>query len=754
MKLRRIALALGGSTAIVVLIALLLPRAYLVNDDPGFALYLRLGDFTPWMSPVLNQALVSSYQMAPDLPWYGLYLYLLIIASGAVLIHTCIELIDQRPGHGRVATRLGASMLIASHIILAIGVTWTTVSISALGTATVAFVAHLQTCHATKVPASRLRALILGLLFVAGFALRSTAIAAMAAALLPLLGWIGVRFLQSRHLPRPTAVLAFLVPIALVIAVQGLVPEPPGAQYEEFNSLRGQISDAAAFRSLDTRAPEVLERAGWTLDEYRDFSNWLLADDSEFTIDKVRRLAETGGVPMSIDMTESFSVLREILRDSPASVWLFLTAVLGGLVLAWLGVIEPRRAVVFSLGYLVFLMLVPVAMATVSRFPQRVSLSFYTVAAFGIFVFLAGEIASRPPRENTQRRGVVAVLVIALFMLPWARNLAAWMKRESWPYHATLRAFADRVNARNGIVMVGVGITEMDPLLADPRGYDALPGGWGTFTAPWYKYIERFGIRSGSELLHTMIDNPNAYLVTVPYGHETFEEWIRRRVGDPSVRLSLVDSAEGMPTAFRSELYRLVTTPLVRDSEEWRLLARNQVSLNAELPGPADDPERTFRSVPLAAPFEQLISPVRHPVDEVVVTAVDGGIRCTVTVASDCTDTGDGVDHAGIRIPVNGLRAARFDLVLINSENIVGFYVYALTATDRSIRWRWDLDPAAQQFGFAGPVTVVPGYRARWLELVDNTANPRAIRDLHVFIAVKPGTQAGFELRNLELSEP
>lgn len=754
-NLRRIAIALGGSTAIVVLVALLIPRAYLVNDDPGFALYLRLGDFTPWMSPVLNQALVSSYQMAPDVPWYGLYLYALIIASGAVLIHTCIELIDHRPGLGRVATWLGASMQIASHIILAIGVTWTTVSISALGTATVAFVAHLQSCQATGTKASRLRAVILGLLFVAGFALRSTAIAAMGAALLPLLAWIGVSFLRSRHLPRPTALIAFLVPIALVFAVQGLVPKPPGAQYEEFNTLRGQISDAAAFRNLDTRAPEVLARAGWTLDEYRDFSNWLLADDTEFTIDKVRRLAETGGVPMSVDMTESFSVLREILRDSPASVWLFLTAVLGGLLLAWLGVIDKRRAVVFSLGYLAFLMLVPVAMATVSRFPQRVSLSFYTVAAFGLFVFLAGEIASRPPRDDSQRRGTIALLVISLLVLAWARNLVAWTKRDGWPYHATLREFADRVNARNGIVMVGVGITEMDPLLADPRGYDALPGGWGTFTAPWYKYIDRFGIRSGSELLHKMIDNPNAYLVTVPYGHSTFEEWIRRRVNNPLVRLSLVDGAAGMPTAFRSELYRLVTTPLVRDSDEWQRLARNQLTTNAELPGPPDVTDRTFRSIAFTAPYEHHVSAVRRPAAGVVVAPIDGGIRCTAGAARDsCNDLGEGGEHAGIHIPVNGLRAARFDVTLINPENIVGFSVYAQTATDRSIRWRWELDSAAQQFGFTGTITLVPGYRTHRLDLVDNTANARAVRDLHVFIAVKPGTHAGFELRNVSVSEP
>ncbi len=755
-QLRRVAIALCGSTALVVLIATLLPRAYLVNDDPGFVLYLRLGAYTPWMSPLLNRVLVSAYQLAPDLPWYGLYLYGLIIATGAVLIHTCMELIDSRHGLGSIATRIGAVMIVASHIILAVGVTWTTVSISALGTAMVAFVAHLQTCQSTGTRASPLRALIYGLVFAAGFALRQAAIFAMVAALLPLLCWVGVHFVRKRYLPRPAAVIAFLAPLVIVFVMQSRIPQSPGAEYEEFNTVRGRISEAAAFGNLDKRAPELLERAGWTVDEYRDFSNWLLADDTEFTLEKVRRLADTGGIPTSVGLAESFAVLRGIAVHSAASVWLFLSSVAGAILLVWLGVVDRRRVLWFSIGNLVFLTLVPVAMAAISRFPQRIALSFYTVAAFGMFVFLVGEIANRAPTETRPSRSAIGLLLISLFMFVWARGVIAWSDRDSWRYHTTLREFADRVNARHGIIMVAVGITEMDPLLADPRGYDALPSGWGTFTAPWFEYIHRFGIQSGSELLHKMIDNPDAYLVATPYGHEGFEEWIRRRVGNPAIRLSLVDSAAGMPSALRSELYRLVTTPLVRGSEEWDLLARNQAAYTAELDGPPDVTGRTFRSVAFAAPHEQHVSSFLHPATAIVVAPVDGGIRCTASAApSDhCASPGEGAEHAGIRVPVHGLSAARFDLTLIDSENILGVYVSAQTESDRSIRWRWDLDPVSQQFGFAGPVTLVPGFRARRFELADSTANPRDIRDLHVFIAVKPGTHAGFELRHLEVSEP
>jgi hypothetical protein len=750
---RRVGIALAGSTAIVVLVAALLPRAYLVNDDPGFVLYLRLGVHTPWISPVLNWALVSLYRLSPDVPWYGLYLYAVIIATGAVLMHTCMELIDRRPGFGRVATWLGAIMLCVSHVILAIGVTWTTVSISALGTAMVAFVTHLQTCRRLEVPASRLRAAIYGLLFVSGFAIREAGIFAMGAALLPLLGWVGIRFLRARHLPRPAAILAFIAPIVVVVAIQNRVPQSRGAEYDEFNEQRGRISGFAAFGDLDTRAPELLARVGWTLDEYRDFSHWLLADDTEFSLEKVRRLADTGGVPTPFGLTESYNVLHGIVSDSAGSVWLFVSTVAGGLALAWLGVIDRRRGVIFSLAYLVFLTIVPVAMAVISRFPQRISLSFYTVAAFGVFAFLADEILSRPPNNDSRRRGDLVLLVMSLFMLAWARDLIAWTKRDAWPYHSRLREFADRVNARHGMIVMGVGVAEMDPLLADPRGYDALPPGWGTFTAPWFEYIERFGIHSGHELLHKMVDNPNAYLIAGPYGHETFEEWIRRRLHDSSIRMSLVDSPAGLPRAVRTELYRVVTTPLVRGSDEWQLLARNEVFDNAEYPGPPEVTDRAFRSIPFVAPYDRYVLQFPGSAPGMVVEPVDGGIRSTMSGRDPCTALGQG-ERAGVHVPVNGLAAARFDLTLVDPENIVGLDVVAQTATGRSMRWRWELDANAQQVGFSGTITVVAGYPAHRLELVGHTASASDIHDLRVWVELKPGTHAGFELRHVEVASP
>jgi hypothetical protein len=116
--------------------------------------------------------------------------------------------------------------------------------------------------------------------------------------------------------------------------------------------------------------------------------------------------------------------------------------------------------------------------------------------------------------------------------------------------------------------------------------------------------------------------------------------------------------------------------------------------------------------------------------------------------------TGEEGDHAGIHVEVHGLGAARFDLVLLGAENIVSFHVLAESASHRTLRWRWDLGPDAQQFGFRGKFTVVPGYAAQRLQRVGGSAAPGDIVALHLYVTVNPGTRAGFEVRHLEVAEP
>ena len=97
---------------------------------------------------------------------------------------------------------------------------------------------------------------------------------------------------------------------------------------------------------------------------------------------------------------------------------------------------------------------------------------------------------------------------------------------------------------------------------------------------------------------------------------------------------------------------------------------------------------------------------------------------------------------------------ASYQLALLGAENIISFHVLAESASHRTLRWRWDLGPESQQFGFRGAFTVVPGHGAQRLQWFGGSVAPSDIVALHLYVTVKPGTRAGFEVRHLEVAEP
>jgi hypothetical protein len=760
----RALIAFAISLAMVIVMVTLFPRVYLVNDDVGFTEYLRKNTFTPWISPPLVRVLAFAYEHVPGMPWYGLYQYALIVVIGAVIIHTVTELIDQRPGVSRSITLFGAVVLGASHAIVIRGITWTAVSISALGTGLGAFIAHALTCHVAGKPMSWSRALLYGLLFTNGYMLRYQGLGGVVIAMAPLGAWATWRFWRSRHLPRIAALVAFAAPFFLVLATQHRVPvADQSAYWDEFNEQRGRIHGHLAYNYLDKLAPEMLERAGWTLESYHDFIAWRFIDEDEFPLEKVQRLVDTGGVPQAPEPTWIYNQLREIVHDSSVSVFLFLLAVAAGIGLAWLGMVD-RNAALFSIGYLVFVTMAALWTGMHFRFPQRVSVVYYAVSAFGLYIYLARVLADRagpatPAPDGPRARAVAAV--IGVLALGWAHGLLAWIDRPPWRYEAQLQAFEDRVAGRNAFVFVHVqaGQSHHDPLRVVQRSYDGLAGGWGVFSPAWYRNIARLGVRRGADVFGAMIDNRNAYFVAAVGSRGILEDWIRRKTKNPLLRLAMVDAAD-VPDGSRPELYRLVTTPMVRGDEEWRAHERLEDMLNNALPGPPSVAGRSFRSIAFAAPYEQYAAQLRSQRSQAGagsrVAPIDGGLRVEGIGDHDdsCAMPSSGTDHIGIRVPVSGLGAARFEVKLIDPENVLGFHVYAQTRTSRSIHWRWDRDPEVQSFSAAGTFTLVPGYPAHQLAFVFSTARPSDVTDLYFFVTVKPETRAGFELRHLEVASP
>jgi hypothetical protein len=197
----------------------------------------------------------------------------------------------------------------------------------------------------------------------------------------------------------------------------------------------------------------------------------------------------------------------------------------------------------------------------------------------------------------------------------------------------------------------------------------------------------------------------------------------------------------------------MVTQPQARGTPEWQILERLAWEQDSWFPGPPGVADLAFRPIPFTAVYA---CPPSGPAAGITIEPIDGGVRCTTAgdPGAACGLWSPSSPVAGIHAEVHGLRAARFGLELLDADNIIAVHVLAQSASNRTQRWRWDIGHDTQQFGFRGAFTVVPGYGAQRLQRVGGSAAPGEIVALYIYVTVKPGTRAGFEVRHLEVAEP
>lgn len=170
---------------------------------------------------------------------------------------------------------------------------------------------------------------------------------------------------------------------------------------------------------------------------------------------------------------------------------------------------------------------------------------------------------------------------------------------------------------------------------------------------------------------------------------------------------------------------------------------------NPQLPAAPPDisqfPMQALRCSGAPADFKSTWQGASERVD---IGAIDGGLRCDITGSKEDTQR----QYGGVKLDVAGMAALRFHLTLINPENVEVVYIDAYDSQRAArLRWQWRLTRTQRERGFDGPVTFIPGHPAGAFQFSGQLA-PEAIRSIHVFLRIVPGTQAGFELRAPEVA--
>jgi hypothetical protein len=136
--------------------------------------------------------------------------------------------------------------------------------------------------------------------------------------------------------------------------------------------------------------------------------------------------------------------------------------------------------------------------------------------------------------------------------------------------------------------------------------------------------------------------------------------------------------------------------------------------------------------------------------ESVVVPLDPAGLRCDVRAAADPKSR----NYGGVRIPASQMEALRLELSFVNPQAILYVYVDVYDERRRRLgRWRWvvrkntlpPVEPATYAFVSGEPVA--------FFEMIEDNVD-RPIDSLHVFLRVRPGTEAGFVVHQAELAAP
>jgi len=159
-------------------------------------------------------------------------------------------------------------------------------------------------------------------------------------------------------------------------------------------------------------------------------------------------------------------------------------------------------------------------------------------------------------------------------------------------------------------------------------------------------------------------------------------------------------------------------------------------------------PDADFRPVAFDKPAAQYRSHWCGTLETVTIEKAEGGLRAHVSAPR-----GDGKSacYVGVRFRVDGLGALRLSAQFIEPQNLERIFIDGCDRTARTTRWRWQVTPAARPQPEPQRFVLVPGKAAGYFQALE-TGDDAAIRWVDVFVRVRPGTQAGFVLRDVAIA--
>ncbi|MFH1144686.1 MAG: hypothetical protein V1774_09110 [Candidatus Eisenbacteria bacterium] len=522
------------TAAFLFAILLLLPVRYESNDD--FAIIRQLNPLNGFrtdaqvhlMGRIPAQLLYWLYQAQPQVPWYGLLLYLGVWLGSGLAVGAA-----WRSAPGRAAFYWAPAWAIFFGFCASF-LSFTAVSLMLLFGALLALL-EWSSAGRCPVKAPRIHGALLLIALLLALLLRWQLVAAMLPFGLPVALFAGRAGLRRAVLPA-LAILA-------VFGVDRMLYRSPGDEaqraYERYNRLRTRFHDTVegAFREGSTES--ALAETGWTRADYQTFRSWVLYDDVLFNAERL----ETFLGANRLEREEAPRTLAQRAAEQALRNWLLLTIAvlsLAAVVLRGMSIhgrLLPRAVLLRMLAGL-GVVGGGVLVLIVYRLVPRVLLPLL-VYWIGTAVVLFGRVPAGHGLQATSARLKTAAAGVAFLALALAGLEASQIvrvlgesARDKAPARDGLRALRDRVQDPELTIMImdaarGLRFESIHPLkeFAEIGAVRILPGGTSVNSPRFRRILDDLGLQSGRELLEWMIDNPHALLVLNSQGERQDFFW-------------------------------------------------------------------------------------------------------------------------------------------------------------------------------------------------------------------------------------
>lgn len=492
---------------------------YVTDDDISIlALVKGLFGLTPgadglYISPLLGLLLNKAYSFAGAVPWYSLLLYGGIVSA---VYFACLAAFQGTAPPGLKLLGAGGAMLFA--ILVALQVNFSAISLLLWVCAGI-FLAVRQIEGASPGFSDGFASLNLGLAYL----LRPSLLPLQCVFLLPLL------FLLLRGSRRRAAATLGPLLVVLVIAQGGgalIRSGPDFDSYLAFNEVRSRFTDTG-LSVYNTRSPQALRAARWSLNDYNVAKNWWLHDGNIFTTERIAAfLANNAGAPSYLNSREGWFNLVEYR--------LFLAAALAG-TLAVVFLARRERPVLRSLLPLYSLAVVVVLMFV--RFPERIAypvfaLLFLAVMLSGSRIAAASKVSAVV--FNATAVALLLLVSVSVFSIAGSNIAKVAAKREKGQMVELMTREVVRGNGEKTIIvdlnphilpLSYFPFEENDANLAIPT----MLGGWLVDSPAYRDFLARAGLGDRTTLIGRMIDNPKVvfrFWDSVLLSYDTYVEGV------------------------------------------------------------------------------------------------------------------------------------------------------------------------------------------------------------------------------------